>query len=73
LNALTRRLLKTPRRKRLDIPGMPSRRVDVLPVGALVLATLCESLDLAGITVSEGGLREGLILEAVRTTRRAAG
>ncbi len=73
LNALTRRLLKTPRRKRLEMPGMPSRRVDVLPVGALVLATMCDSLDLAGITVSEGGLREGLILEAARTSKRAAG
>jgi exopolyphosphatase/guanosine-5'-triphosphate,3'-diphosphate pyrophosphatase len=72
LNALTKRLLRTPRHKRLDLPGMPSRRVDVLPVGALVLATLCDELDLAGITVSEGGLREGLILEAAASSRAAA-
>jgi len=72
LNALTARLLKAPRRKRLDMPGMPSRRVDVLPIGSLVLATLCEELDLAGITVSEGGLREGLILEAAAASRAAA-
>jgi exopolyphosphatase/guanosine-5'-triphosphate,3'-diphosphate pyrophosphatase len=72
LNALTSRLLTTPRRKRQEIAGMPSRRVDVLPVGALVLATLCDELSLAGITVSAGGLREGLVLEAVRAERAAA-
>lgn len=73
LNASAARLLKAPRRKRMDMPGMPSRRVDVLPVGALVLATLCDELDLAGITVSEGGLREGLILEAAHKPAAAAG
>jgi len=73
LNAITKRLMKAPRRKRLDMPGMPSRRVDVLPVGALVLATLCDELDLGGITVSEGGLREGMILEAMRAPSAAAG
>ncbi|MEX0874976.1 MAG: hypothetical protein WD646_06815 [Actinomycetota bacterium] len=63
-------LTKLPRAKRLEIPGMADRRVDVLPAGALVLATLCEQLDLPGITVSEGGLREGLILEAVESRTR---
>jgi exopolyphosphatase/guanosine-5'-triphosphate,3'-diphosphate pyrophosphatase len=59
------KLTKLPRARRLEIPGMAVRRVNVLPAGALVLATLCEQLDLPGITVSEGGLREGLVLQAL--------
>jgi exopolyphosphatase/pppGpp-phosphohydrolase len=45
---------------------MVPRRVDTLPVGALVLSTLCDELHLGGLVVTEAGLREGLVLEAFR-------
>lgn len=63
---LTSALTTTSRRKRLAMPGMAPRRVDTLPAGAIVLATLCEVLDLGGLVVTEWGLREGLVLEAMR-------
>jgi exopolyphosphatase/guanosine-5'-triphosphate,3'-diphosphate pyrophosphatase len=47
------------------MPGMRRRRVDLLPVGALVLATLAEELHLDGYTLTDWGLREGVLLEAV--------
>jgi exopolyphosphatase/guanosine-5'-triphosphate,3'-diphosphate pyrophosphatase len=56
----------TSRRRRLRrLPGMDRHRVDVLGAGTLVVARLLRRLGLAGVTVSEWGLREGVILEAV--------
>jgi hypothetical protein len=43
---------------------MDRHRVDVLGAGTLVLARLLRRLDLGEVTVSEWGLREGVILEA---------
>jgi exopolyphosphatase/guanosine-5'-triphosphate,3'-diphosphate pyrophosphatase len=65
LSSIVRHLVATPRAARLRLPGMRRRRVDLLPVGALVLATLGEELDLEGYTLTDWGLREGVLLEAV--------
>jgi exopolyphosphatase/guanosine-5'-triphosphate,3'-diphosphate pyrophosphatase len=65
LRAIAKHLVATPRAARLRMPGMRRRRVDLLPVGALVLATLSEVLDLEGYTLTDWGLREGVLLEAV--------
>ena len=65
LRAIARHLVATPRAARLRMPGMRRRRVDLLPVGTLVLATLAEVLELEGYTLTDWGLREGVLLEAV--------
>jgi exopolyphosphatase / guanosine-5'-triphosphate,3'-diphosphate pyrophosphatase len=65
LIAMRERLLEAPRDRRLRMPGMNERRVDVLAAGAVVVSTLAELTGLAEITVSEWGLREGIILEAL--------
>jgi exopolyphosphatase/guanosine-5'-triphosphate,3'-diphosphate pyrophosphatase len=65
INSWATHLAQLNRARRMRLPGMAERRVDVLPAGALVLSTLCEQLDLPGITVSDGGLREGLVLETI--------
>jgi exopolyphosphatase/guanosine-5'-triphosphate,3'-diphosphate pyrophosphatase len=57
------------RDRRLDLDGMRARRVDILPAGAVILATLVETLDLGGLLVSEAGLREGIILDEASTPR----
>jgi exopolyphosphatase/guanosine-5'-triphosphate,3'-diphosphate pyrophosphatase len=62
-------LVHGPRRRR-RMPGMDRHRVDVLGAGTLVLARLLRRLGLGGITVSEWGLREGVILEAVERAPR---
>jgi phosphohistidine phosphatase SixA len=51
--------------QRLRMPGLQKPRADLLPTGAVVLETLAGELGLAGITVSDWGLREGVILEAL--------
>lgn len=50
---------------RLGLPGMPARRAPVLPIGALILATMADTLDVDRFVVSEWGLREGAILDAL--------
>ncbi len=50
---------------RLALPGIQTRRAPLLPVGAVVLATLVENLGLQRLVVSEWGLREGAVISAL--------
>jgi len=50
---------------RLALPGIQARRAPLLPIGALVLATLVDELGLRGLVVSEWGLREGAVLDGL--------
>ena len=45
------------------IPGMKTRRADHLHVAAVVVSRVLERLDLPRVTVSDWGLREGLLLD----------
>jgi exopolyphosphatase/guanosine-5'-triphosphate,3'-diphosphate pyrophosphatase len=66
VEALGEQLLTSRRRRRRRMPGMDRHRVDVLGAGTLVVARLLRRLGLDGVTISEWGLREGVILEAVQ-------
>jgi len=50
---------------RLALPGMQARRAPLLPVGASVLATVATELRVDRFVVSEWGLREGALLDAL--------
>jgi broad specificity phosphatase PhoE len=65
LSELTRELIESTHEERSTTPGIPRQRADLLPTGAVVLETLCDELGLDGFTVSDWGLREGVILEAL--------
>ncbi len=65
LRSLARRLVASSQEERLAMPGMRRQRADLVPTGALILRTLVEEIDLPGLTVSDWGLREGVILEAL--------
>jgi exopolyphosphatase/guanosine-5'-triphosphate,3'-diphosphate pyrophosphatase len=65
LRAVTDRLLRSSHAERLRMPGMRRRRADLLPTGALVLSAAAELLDLDGYTITDWGLREGVMLEAL--------
>lgn len=51
--------------ERSAIPGMKSKRADRAHVAATIVATTLEALGLDGIQVSDWGLREGALLEAM--------
>jgi exopolyphosphatase/guanosine-5'-triphosphate,3'-diphosphate pyrophosphatase len=65
LSALTRKLTRSTQPERLRIPGIGRRRADLVATGAVILDTVVEALGLRGLTVSDWGLREGVILEAL--------
>lgn len=64
LREIRRRLVGHSHDERLQMRGMRRRRADLLPTGAIVLETLALELGLEGFTVSDWGLREGVMLEA---------
>jgi exopolyphosphatase/guanosine-5'-triphosphate,3'-diphosphate pyrophosphatase len=64
ISALARRLARSSQEERLRMPGMGRRRADLVATGAVILDTVVDALRLRGLTVSDWGLREGVILEA---------
>jgi exopolyphosphatase/guanosine-5'-triphosphate,3'-diphosphate pyrophosphatase len=57
---------KTSERRRL--PGLEEpRRAELLPAGSTLLVTALELFQLDGITASDWALREGIVLDAVRS------
>lgn len=65
LRDLARKLVASTQDERLAMPGMRRQRADLVPTGALVLRTVAEELELPGFTVSDWGVREGVILAAL--------
>jgi exopolyphosphatase/guanosine-5'-triphosphate,3'-diphosphate pyrophosphatase len=59
------RLRDATHEERLRMSTMQRRRADLLPTGALILETLAQTLSMRSFTVSDWGLREGIILETV--------
>lgn len=68
LRDVTERLLGSSHAERLRMPGMRRRRADLLPTGALLLTAVAEQLGLHGYTITDWGLREGVLLEALGAT-----
>jgi exopolyphosphatase/guanosine-5'-triphosphate,3'-diphosphate pyrophosphatase len=52
-------------KERLALPGMPSRRAPMLPIGATILETFAQEMGVDHFVVSEWGLREGALLDAI--------
>ena len=73
LREVAAELAGSPHEERLRMPGLQKPRADLLPTGAVVLETLAGELSLPGIIVSDWGLREGVILEALGARVRQAG
>ncbi len=62
---LTERLAALPLAERARTPGLEPGRADVIVPGAVVLAAALAGLGLPAATVSDAGLREGILLDAV--------
>ena len=55
--------------ERRRMPGLELRRADLVPAGAMLLATAMELFGFDELTVSEWALREGMVLESLRALR----
>jgi exopolyphosphatase / guanosine-5'-triphosphate,3'-diphosphate pyrophosphatase len=64
LEVVRDRLLALDHGGRLGVEGMTSRRADHLHVAAVILVRVLRSLGIERVTVSDWGLREGVLLEA---------
>lgn len=52
-------------------PGVSSKRIDTIPFAAIVMRRLLEEARIGRISVSAGGLREGLLFRALSAEERA--
>jgi exopolyphosphatase/guanosine-5'-triphosphate,3'-diphosphate pyrophosphatase len=59
------RLAALPLVERARTPGLEPGRADVIVPGAVLLAAALAGLDLPVATVSDAGLREGILLDAL--------
>jgi exopolyphosphatase/guanosine-5'-triphosphate,3'-diphosphate pyrophosphatase len=53
--------------ERRRMPGLELRRADLVPAGAMLLATAMELFGFDELTVSEWALREGMVLDSLRS------
>jgi exopolyphosphatase / guanosine-5'-triphosphate,3'-diphosphate pyrophosphatase len=56
--------------ERMTIPGMETKRADIMPAGILILKKLFEIFQINSLTISEFALREGIIIEALERLRQ---
>src|SRR5262249_13183895 len=62
------RLLRSKASERRRMPGLEEpRRAELLPAGSTILVVALEVFDLDALTVSDWALREGIVLDAVRS------
>jgi exopolyphosphatase / guanosine-5'-triphosphate,3'-diphosphate pyrophosphatase len=62
---LYRTITRSSQSERRAIPGMDSKRVDLIAAGAVVLRSIFEVFDLKSMTISDWALREGIVLNAI--------
>jgi len=70
VEALYRELAARPLLERRQVRGLEPARADVIVAGALVCLGAMDGLDFPDLTVSDGGLREGILLDLL--SRREA-
>jgi exopolyphosphatase / guanosine-5'-triphosphate,3'-diphosphate pyrophosphatase len=62
-----------PLARRRTLPGLEPGRADVIVAGAIICGTVMDVLGFPALTVSDGGLREGILIDwLTRRFRRAA-
>ncbi len=57
---------------RTKVPGLEAQRADIIVAGALILATIAETFDIASLIYSEAALREGVLLDTISRRRGGA-
>lgn len=67
---LLHRLASLPLGDRRQVPGLEPARADVIVAGGVVCLAAMDALGFSALTVSDGGLREGILLDLLRRTGR---
>jgi exopolyphosphatase/guanosine-5'-triphosphate,3'-diphosphate pyrophosphatase len=69
IHRLRKRIVGLDLQERLELPGLDPRRADLSVAGILLLDTLLERLDADHLVLSDFALREGLVLDYVRSNQ----
>ena len=69
LEKIHEEIIRLPLRKRLNFPGLDSKRADIIVAGSLLVRTLMLLLRIDRITISKRGIREGVILDFIDKNR----
>ncbi len=68
IDTLHQRIMEMKTSERRRLPGLEEqRRAELLPAGSTLLVTILELFDLDGLITSDWALREGIVLDAVRS------
>jgi exopolyphosphatase/guanosine-5'-triphosphate,3'-diphosphate pyrophosphatase len=59
-------LASVPLEERRRVPGLEPARADIIVAGAVICLAAMDALGFPELTVSDGGLREGILLDLVR-------
>lgn len=58
-------------KKRLNFPGLDSKRADIIVAGSTLVRVLMRLLDIERIKVSKRGIREGMVLDFIAKNRKS--
>jgi exopolyphosphatase/guanosine-5'-triphosphate,3'-diphosphate pyrophosphatase len=61
------RIMRSKVSERRRMPGLEEKRAELLPAGSMLLVTALELFEVETLTISDWALREGIVLDAVRT------
>ncbi len=70
LEKFHKRLIRTSLKERLKIPGLEPKRADLLVAGSVLVTTLMRMLKMKRITISDKGIREGLVLDFIEKNKK---
>ncbi len=70
VNGLLRRIQHLETSAREKLPGLDARRAEIIVPGAMVLALILDELDADEITLSDFGVREGLVMDYLSSHTR---
>jgi exopolyphosphatase/guanosine-5'-triphosphate,3'-diphosphate pyrophosphatase len=72
LRQLRRRIVSAPADKRAELPGMDTKRVDLMPAAAVLLDFILSRSGVSELRVCSWALREGVLLELARVNGASA-
>ena len=71
LEKVHERLAEMPLKKRLNFPGLDSRRADIIIAGSVLVRVLMRLFRMNRILVSKKGIREGMVLDFIARNRKS--
>jgi exopolyphosphatase/guanosine-5'-triphosphate,3'-diphosphate pyrophosphatase len=69
VSQLLHRLASLPLADRRQVPGLEPARADIIVAGGVICLAAMDAFGFSALTVSDGGLREGILMDLLRRSR----